>query len=349
MWLLQRLLRNEESQLNNEDFKNYFDRNYKDLDTFLIDLGVKKECLESIKSEKIKGPKYPKETYDEVKTDMNILVPVNKIANTTRRGNIGSTWYELVNLSFLYPNQYNEANIEPKRIWGCLRHLYVLGWCDWNKSFLKENVGNFNFVSYETDASDIEYHQSGGNGGGTHRLIAAKVGGAENILSNIVHKRVHNPHKYKVYKGIKENEIRLKQLINESEHFDLDEKEESIICECSDLYYSYDFSEVFYKMYDTYYKERFTYVESYFDFLRHTIEHIMKIEKYLNNNYNFSVWKPKYILKRKLDRMRFTSLESLFESESDEIEDRINDIAKELQIILAYNKKKEKKSNKVHF
>ena len=334
--------------MDTDDFKNYFDRNYKDLDTFLIHLGVEKEYLESIKFQKIKRPTYPEETYDEIKTDINVLVPVNKIANTTRRGNIGYTWYELVNSSLLYPNQYNEANIEPERIWGCLRYLYVLGWHNWNESFLKKSVGNFNFVSYETNDSDIEYHQSGGNGGGTHRLIAAKIGGVENILANLVHKRVHNPYKYQVYQGIKGNEIKLKQLINESKYFDLDKKEESIICECSDLYYSYDFSEVFYNMYDTYYKENFTYVEGYFDFLSHTIENIMKIENYLNNTYNFNVWKPKYILKRKLDQIRFTSLESLFESETDEIDDRINDIAKELQIILAYNKKV-KRPNKIHF
>lgn len=78
--------------------------------------------------------------------------------------------------------------MEPKRIWRLMARNFVNEFEDfkkWNDLFATEESGmaNFDFDVYYLE-DDIEplYFQAGGNGGGTHRMILAKVTGVQKFF-----------------------------------------------------------------------------------------------------------------------------------------------------------------------
>lgn len=326
--------------MNEQELKNYFDDNYKNIDQFLIDNGVPKKHLDLIRNEKIKAPDYPKCCYDEVEVLNNILIPVEKVVKTTREGVINREWYQIVKESFLTCTTYKNANITPKRILNCFSFLFDLGWEKWNESFKNKNVANFKFYSYEDqDGIHVEYHQVGGNGGGSHRLIAAKVGGVENMLAKTVYRHAFNPYKYNLYIKIKDYESKLKNKIHESDYFNLDDDKQNLICECLDVYYNYDLGEIFEEMFDTYYEKNIERVEKYVFKLQQSHEVITKIENILASRYNYYIWFPKLSLKRKLEKNNFIDIEMLIECENYELEYFIHEVCKQFHFIKAYNQK----------
>lgn len=328
------------TKMDEQQLKKYFDEKYADIDLFLISNGVSKQHVDLIKNEKIKSYIYPEICYDEVEAIENVLVPVENIVNTTRSGVINREWYQIVKESFLTFTSYKQANIEPKRILNCFIYLSDLGWEKWNKSFLDKKVANFNFYSYENqDGTNIEYHQQGGNGGWTHRLIAAKVGGVENILSNKVYRHVFNPYKYDLYIKIKNYENKVRYKIQESIYFKLDNEKQSLVCECVDPYYNYNLGIIFKDIYDTSYKNDIKYVESYLLTLQKAYKILNDIEANLMQRINCYMWFPTFLIKRKIGRNNFINLQMLIECIDDDLEEFVYEVVKEVQLITSYNEK----------
>lgn len=326
--------------MNGEQLKKHFDDNYTDVDSFLIDCGVSVDHLDSIKEEKVRTLDYPVFCYDELEVRNDVLVPVRKIVKTTREEILDVEWYQLVKESFMEYKAYKQANIEPKRILNCFSFLYDLGWDKWNKSFTDKDVAYFNFHTFENeDGTNLEYYQAGGNGGGSHRLIAAKVGGAEQILAKQTYRHVFNPYKYKLYKQIIDLENKVKEQVQKLGCTNIHIRKQRLVCECADLNFNYDLGEIFEEMYDDDYKYRLEYIEKYSSYLQNISKIISDIDKELKQSSNQYTWLPKALLKRKLGKNAFIDIEMLLENFDNDLEVFIKEVVKEMHSIAAYNKK----------
>lgn len=326
--------------MNKFEFKSYFDKNYKEFDGFLIDLGISKNHLDYIKTIKINNNIYPREYYDFIKQEHDVTIPTKKIKYTSLFGNYGYYWYDLIKDSFIKEPKDITANIKPASIWDCFRHLYEKGFEKWNESYLSKTVGGCNYAAFITSDGEIHYTHSGGNGGGRHRLFSAKVGGVENILAASLEIYKYNPLKARLFNQIQIKETEIKNHINNREYLEFNKDMSKIELKCSRPYFNYELGSILENKKTCFLNNEIDEIQAYIDNLNRYQSYFMQIDAIYDSIKNHrNIW-PVFYIKNKLNKVKTQSNTHKFKSLTHLDEEHIPDeIVKEMKLVFSYNNK----------
>lgn len=328
--------------MNEIELKNHLISN-QCLDDFLIEKGVSRNNIEASKKDIIFGIGDFRVYCDKIKVEDNMLIPAKHIVHPTRQGNIGYSWYEL--LEFAFKSRTKDAldntNIAPERLLSLILRNFVNEYQNfeyWNRLFAEKEseMANFNFDMYDLGERQAPlYFQTGGNGGGTHRLILAKVTGVDNIFANKVYVYKINHQKKSLYNQIENLQNQLKKFINESQYFELD-------ADFKNLYLS------------TNKKNKFTtflgkglrkldeidycsedYINDYILYLEFLISNLKEIEDSLNEKENYYRFLPKVVLSIMSKNKGYINIEDI-----QTLNDK-KEILRKIRIHIAYTYKSE--------
>lgn len=328
--------------MNEFDFKEYYDENYENFDSFLIDLGINVKHLDYIKKVQIKKNIYPREYYDFINQEHNVMIPTRKIIYTSLYGNYGYYWYDLIKDSFTKESRDITANIIPSRIWDCFRHLYEKGFEKWNESYLSKPVGGCNYAAFITSEEQIHYVHNGGNGGGRHRLFSAKVGGIENILAASLDIYKYNPLKSRLFNQIQTKESEIKNHINNRKYFEFNQDMSKIELKCSPPYFNYELGSILENKKTCFLNNEIDEIQAYIDDLERYKCYLTQIDTIYDSIENYrDIW-PVFHIKNKLNKI--DSQKSIHKFKSLAHHDELyipDDIVKEMKLIFRYNNKVE--------
>lgn len=292
--------------MNKNDLKKHYDAKYEDFDNFLIDLGVNVKHLDYIKDVQIKKNIYPREYYDFINQEHNVIIPTRKIKHTSLYGNYGYYWYDLIKDCFTKEPKNITANINQERIWDCFKHLYEKGFEKWNESYLSKPVGGCDYEAFITSDEQIHYVHSGGNDGGRHRLFSAKVGGVENILAESLKIYRYNPLKARLFNEIQTKEIEIKNYISSKEYFLFDENRFEIKIKCLNPYFNYELGTIFEDKLDkktSFLNDELDEIQSYIDNLERYKCYFKQIDTIYESIRNHrDIW-PVFYIKNKLNKI----------------------------------------------
>ncbi|WP_251522182.1 hypothetical protein [Staphylococcus sp. Marseille-Q6910] len=253
---------------------------------------------------------------------------------------MGISWYDFIDFAFYGVPDDLEVNMEPKRIWRLMARNFVNEFEDfkkWNDLFATEESGmaNFDFDVYYLE-DDIEplYFQAGGNGGGTHRMILAKVTGVQKIFSKVVTVYKLNNYKKSLYDEVKELEKELRGFIDSSYYFKLDKHTKTIDLKmkyAENSFFGYITKGICNKDEDDY--EKITPIYEYMEYIRETLESLKEYEEQLNQYYNIYRFLPLKVLKYFCETQSKISLDHMH------VPDRKKQVISAIKMNLAYDYK----------
>lgn len=308
---------------------------------FLIQKGVSKEAIESSKTDIISSSGDLEIYCDEVEILKDVLVPVKHVKKPTRQGNIGLSWYNIVDYAFNGVPTNIKVNMASKRIWQLMVRNFVNEYEDfekWNKLFsTKESkMANFDFYKYDF-GSDSEpfYYQAGGNGGGTHRMVLAKVTGVEKIHANEVRVFKVNPRKKHSYDRVKDKKKLITNFIEGSNWLEFTMLKDIILSMPNTSNNQLILGEVF-NYFDVSQLDNYEYVSSYIKDLDKMYSLLKELDKSLNQNMNFYNLLPTSLLGFLCEQSRIILLKNIIDNG---FGDEKKELLRNIKIHQAYNYK----------
>lgn len=323
--------------MNEIEMKNHLINN-QDLDEFLIEKGVSRDNIEASKKDIIYGIDDFRLYCDKTIVEEGKLVPTKYIVHPTRGGNIGYSWYELLEYAFkdFTKDTLQSTNIAPERLLSLLVRNFVNEYQNfeyWNRLFAdkKSGMANFNFDMYDLGEGQVPlYFQTGGNGGGTHRLILAKVTGVDYIFANEIYVYKINQQKKSLYDQIGNLENQLKEFINESLYFELGPDSKNLyLRKNKEGKLKIFLGEGLRKLDEVDYCSE-EYINDYINYLEFLTSNLNEIEKRLNEKKNFYKFLPRRILSIMCGNQNYIKLKDI------QILNNKKEILKEIRLQLAY-------------
>lgn len=311
---------------------------------FFIEKGVTKADIEASKSDIISGFGDFRLFCDKESTKKDVLIPVKQVKHPTRQGNIGVSWYNIVNYAFNGVPKDVDVNMAADRIWRLIVRNFVNefeSFEKWNDLFsTKESkMANFNFDMYDLGLdNDPIYFQAGGNGGGTHRMVLAKVTGVKNIFAKEVTIYKLNPQKKRLYDEIKEQEHNILNFIEKSRFFNLRDLDRNIeLCMPNTNNHPLHLSQAIHNLEKNDYND-LDYVEDYLSTLKEIYLLLQEIERELNRNINIYKLLPTKILHYICEHTSIIFLEDIINNEISQTQKR-QELVKSIKYHLAYDNK----------
>lgn len=311
-----------------------------DLVDFLIEKGVTEKNIKISSQEQIKGIGDLRLYCDRHEEQSDVLVPARYIQHPTRQGNIGRSWFDLMYYAFYGVPENIEVNMASDRIWQLMVRNFVNEYKDfdtWNQLFsTKESkMANFDFDMYDLGPNrNPIYIQAGGNGGGTHRLILAKVTGVQNIFAKQLTIYKLNAQKKALYDKTKHLENELTKYINQSTYYTFSDYTKTI-----DLDMKYTkgdcrliLTEGICRMTEKDYEAK-TPIVAYQAYLKDTLRTLQSFEKHLSKSFNFYRLLPLKFLTFLCESQSSISLEH------EHIPDREKQLMTAIKLHLAYDGK----------
>lgn len=309
---------------------------------FLLEKGVAKSDIEASKIDTISGIGDLRLYCDKTLRKSDVLVPVKQIKHPTRQGNIGVSWYDIVAYAFNGVPKNVDVNMAADRIWKLMARNFVNefeSFEKWNKLFESKDshMANFDFDMYDLGANDDPiYFQAGGNGGGTHRLVLAKVTGVKNIFAKEITIFKINPYKKRLYDDIKDQERKIFHFIEESKWFDIRDIDKHIILHMSNtnkfpLHLSYIIHNL-----DEYDYNDFDYLKRYLEMIKSIFSSLKEIDKSLNRDVNLYKILPKRLLGLICEQTNNIFLEDII---NDEKQIQNHELMRMIKYHIAYDNK----------
>ena len=196
-------------------------------------------------------------------------------------------------------------------------------------------MANFDFDMYDLGPNrNPIYIQAGGNGGGTHRMILAKVTGVQNIFAKELTIYKLNAQKKALYDKTKHLENELTKYINQSTYYTFSDYTKTIDLDMK--YTKGDFrltlTEGICRMTEKDYEAKTPIVE-YQTYLKDTLYTLQSFEKNLSKSFNFYRLLPLKFLAFLCESQSSISLENEY------IPDREKKLMTAIKLHLAYDGK----------
>lgn len=311
-------------------------------ESFFLERGISKEAIETSKRDIISGFGDLRLFCDEASRKNDVLIPVKQVKHPTRQGNIGVSWYNLVDYAFNGVPKDVDVNMAADRIWKLMARNFVdefESFEKWNNLFSSKEskMANFDFDMYDLGADDDSiYFQSGGNGGGTHRMILAKVTGVENIFAKEVTIYKVNPRKKQLYDAIKDQEYKIFQFIKNSKWFEVRDIDKNIVLSMpNSSEHPLFLSQVIHDL-NVYDYNNFDYVTNYLEMIENIFLLIKEIDKNLSSNVNFYNLLPKRLLSFICEQCNYIFLEDIILKDN---HTKKQELMKSIKYHLAYDRK----------
>lgn len=309
---------------------------------FLLEKGVAKSDIEASKIDTISGIGDLRLYCDKTLRKSDVLVPVKQIKHPTRQGNIGVSWYDIVAYAFNGVPKNVDVNMAADRIWKLMARNFVNefeSFEKWNKLFESKDshMANFDFDMYDLGANDDPiYFQAGGNGGGTHRLVLAKVTGVKNIFAKEITIFKINPYKKRLYDDIKDQERKIFHFIEESKWFDIRDIDKHIILRMSNTKkFPLHLSHIIHNL-DEYDYNDFDYLKRYLEMIKSIFSSLKEIDKSLNRDVNLYKILPKRLLGLICEQTNNIFLEDII---NDEKQIQNHELMRMIKYHIAYDNK----------